>query len=226
MEKNKLKNVFSVALVIVIFLLPIIEGTNLGSVLKKSYEEVRTGQTVSFTVLFWNTQDPSLPVKLKTDEIPEDWIVIIRPDKFILSQSKAEKPPYEKGIEYINLQDRIIRATPVEVLVKVPKTAKEGKYELIVNVIGGEEDRDISVLMERNLKFTVNVVRGSIFQDMENSIIEFIGDDFGNRITGMAGVITDNKISFIILSFLILIGIILFTKIIINKRGMDKSHFN
>jgi len=208
----KTRIVFSIKLVLLIatifIVLPtIVQAINLGTVLKTNYAEVRRGETTIFTTLFWNTDDSSVPVKITLKQAPLGWIIIIKPDEFTLDQSKPEHPPYEKDVEYINLQDTIIKTTPVEVLVKVPKSVKEGEYKVIVNVNAGKKTEGISVLTERNLKFTVNVLKDSKIKEREVPDFTILSKDLKDKLTGMTSlVIEQSNILLLFVSVLVVMG--------------------
>lgn len=192
---------------------PLVQAINLGSILKTNYAEVRKGETAMFKALFWNTDDSSLPIELTMKQAPEGWVVIIRPNDFTLNQSKPENPPYEKGVEYMNLQNTIIRTTPVDLFVKVSKSAKQGEHEVIINVNAGKTTGGISILTERNLKFTVNVVKGSRPKEMETPNFTALSEDISNKLTGMVSTVTEPiNALFLSVSIIAVIGVVLIIK--------------
>jgi len=211
-KKMKSRNEFLIKLVLliatIILVIPtVIQAISLGTVLKRNYVEVRKGETAKFTALFWNTENSSFPVKLTVKEAPIGWIVIIRPDEFTLKQSKPENPPYEKGVEYMNLQNKIIKTTVVEILARVPNSAKQGEYKVIVNTNAGKTPGGISVLTERNFKFTVNVIKGSKSKGGEVPSFTALSEDINDKLTGMASAVTEqSNVLLLFISVIVCIG--------------------
>jgi hypothetical protein len=177
-----------------------VQATNLGTVQKQSVRTIRKGETAEFTILFWNLDEPVLPVKLKLRQAPEKWTVIINPEVFTLNQSKPENPPYQEGVEYIGASNNlIIRTTPIKIYVKVPTSAKEGAYEILITANAGTTNDAISVLQERTFKFVVNVKKSSTFFDtfanIGSAALEFSGDVADKITDSLSQSEVENKIS-------------------------------
>jgi len=204
-SKNEFWIIFSLITFLIIFP-STIQAMNFGSVQKNNYANVKEGDSVKFIVLFWNMDNSYFPINLKVKEAPSDWMIFIRPSDFILYQTKPANPPYEDNVEYITLQNNLIKPEVVEVLVKIPESTYSGEYEIIIKAEAGDISSDISILMEKNLKFTVNV-EGS--KTKENSNIPFIGEYIGEKATGLVSNVNNNSMFLIVLSSLFLVGIIL-----------------
>ena len=167
-----------------------VQAITLGVVQKKNFVEVDPGKTVQLVILFWNRGNSSYPVKIEKKQAPDDWVVLIRSDDFVLDQSKSG-PPYDEG-EYIGLPGiGDLKVEPVKVYVNVPDSAEPGKYDVVVNVKAGSPTKGISFLMEKNLKFTIKV-RGSRFEEGVSSETTILNNDTIDKVTGKA-IVTGEK---------------------------------
>jgi len=95
------KKIFALIVLTFTILPAIAQAMSLSTLQKKNFVELNPGQTAEFTVLFWNLENNPTPMSLKVKEAPDDWIVIIRPEEFLLNKSKIG-PPYD-GDEYIGI---------------------------------------------------------------------------------------------------------------------------
>ena len=140
--------------VIILFSLLISSGAyaiSMGSVAKNNFEKITSSESAKFTLLFWNIEIESFRVRLNTRELPNDWIIIIEPNNFILNASV--------GKEYIKLPytNDNVKATPVEVIVKPTISTKPGKYNISLSSTTESASDGISFSQERVFNFIVEV---------------------------------------------------------------------
>jgi hypothetical protein len=196
-----------IGLIFLLLLLPIVQAVNLGTVPKKDYLKVESGQTAEFTLLFWNLENSSTPIKLETKQLPEKWTVIIKPEEFLLNQTLPENPPYNDGSEYIGLPIGNVKAMSVKVFVKVHESTKPDNYSLIITTTAGKPKDGISVLLEKPLKLKVNVIEkipepDNSADNKSNNLVDTL-----SKITGkLAEIIASHPIISVMLTVLILIG--------------------
>ena len=152
---NMLKKILFVFIVSIMFI-PTIKA--LGTLQKKSYLEINPGQVAEFSILFWN-QEP-IEIELKEKVIPTDWTVIVEPKNFILDDKITSS-------EVMMTQDGYVKALPVKVLVISPEDVKPGNYEIVINMIAGKKDRDVTFFQEKNFNFRVNIP-GEVIEQKEN----------------------------------------------------------
>ncbi len=152
--------------------------------LENSISSARRGETAEFTILFWNSQNSSIPIQLRAKSVPDGMSVLIFPDYFLLNYSKVTKFPAERGKTYINTKQGLMKTFPVKVLVKVSKKVELGKYDVYIDAIAGKSSKGISTLLEKNFKLTVNVV--SFKETTTSSIQERVNvtKNLWRRITG------------------------------------------
>ncbi len=186
-------------------LLPIANAFDLGILQKSKEANIPIGVEHTFTILFWNTENFSYPVKL-TVKNPEDIVVVCIPSEFILNQSKFG-PPYEKG-EYIALPSGDVKAFPVKVMVKPKLTAKAGEHKIFVSVTAGKVSPGISVIQKRTLTFKVNITKSldftkkDFFQNVKK-IPEIVGN-IGKSISMGKGK-SESKFSIFVLAIVIIL---------------------
>ena len=191
-------------IIIILFLLTIstAQAASLGSIQKNDRAEIKPEETAIFTVLFYNDNPPIL-VTLTEKNVPDEWIVIIQPESFILNQSLPENPPYDEDVEYLNTPKGLIKTYPVRIYIKSPESVEPGEYEIFVSAIGGNPSGGLSVFQERVFKFTVNVTEKQI----GNKILDITKESI-NKLTGMASAITEQvNIFWIFVSAVVVIGI-------------------
>jgi hypothetical protein len=153
--------------VIILFSLLLSSGAyaiSMGSAVKNDFEKITNSESAKFTLLFWNIDKESYRVRLDIREIPNDWIIIIEPNNFILNASVGE--------EYINLpyMNDGVKATPVEVIVKPITSTKPGKYNITLSSRTESPSDGISFSQERLFNFIVEVENPTYFESSEEQI--------------------------------------------------------
>jgi hypothetical protein len=134
---------------------------NFGSVAKSDFAQIKSGESAKFTVLFWNAEDDSYVLKL-SKEAPENWIVIIDPEEFLLNRTTGE--------EYISLPSGNVRAKVVNIFVKPDANSKNGNYSVVINSIaelGGNAENVISIVPVRSFNFEISLT-GSAASESES----------------------------------------------------------
>jgi len=153
--------------VIILFSLLLSSGAyaiSMGSVVKNDFEKITNSESAKFTLLFWNIDKESYRVRLYIRELPNDWIIIIEPNNFILNASV--------GKEYINLpyMNDGVKATPVEVIVKPITSTRPGKYNITLSSRTESPSDGISFSQERLFNFIVEVENPTYFESSEEQI--------------------------------------------------------
>jgi len=141
---------------ILILFMPNVKG--LGILQKSNYQEIKPGQIATFSILLWN-QEP-IEIEFKEKLIPEEWLVIVEPKKFILDNNN-------KSSELIRLQDSYVKALPVKILTIPPEDVKPGIYDITINMVAGKNNREINFFQEKNFDFKINI-SGTIINQKEN----------------------------------------------------------
>lgn len=136
--------------------MPNVKG--LGILQKSNYQEIKPGQIATFSILLWN-QEP-IEIEFKEKLIPEEWLVIVEPKKFILDNNN-------KSSELIRLQDSYVKALPVKILTIPPEDVKPGIYDITINMVAGKNNREINFFQEKNFDFKINI-SGTIINQKEN----------------------------------------------------------
>ena len=232
--KLKVCKEFKVCITVVIFALIMYsvalpnaaQAINLGSVAKKNFAEVEQGETAEFTILFWNMDASSYMLALSAERAPKKWTVIIAPEKIIMNQSKIG-PPYDEG-EYINSPQGNVKAVPVKVYVKVPRSAKRETYEVVIrantypldaNTAANINGTGVSVLLERAFRLIVKVIKPpTSFSQLGESPTDTITatvENFKKAITGMGSAIAGNPT--LVLISLLSIGVWLISWKVVYK---------
>lgn len=210
------------SLILIIFLLFFqveVQAIGIGTLVKNTRSEVMRGETTKFTILLWNSENSSYPVKFRATEVPEGISVIIDPKELIMNSSTADSYSTESGMEYINTQYGLMKLTPVDVLVKVSKSINLGEFDVYVNLDAGESKTWISTIYEKTFKFNVKVVNYINTTKKTTNEIQKIDETSNNimeKITGMSSKISIN--SSVIFIFSLMIGIFLVAWVI-YKHG-------
>jgi len=146
----------SIFLILSLFLL--LQNTVLafGSTQKNTRSEVNPGQTAEFTILLWNVQESSFPIKLRSRQVPDDMSVMLEPEEFILKPSKVTIPT-KRGRDYVNTQYGLMLTTPVKVSVKVGDTVETGEYDVLITATAGKLTTGISALLEKTFRLSIIV---------------------------------------------------------------------
>lgn len=142
---DMLKKVIFAFLILIVFI-PNVKA--LGTLQKTSYLEIKPGQIAEFGILFWDSEPTE--IELKEKNVPENWIIIMEPKKFVLNDSIMSS-------EVISIQDRYVKALPVKILIISPENAKPGLYETIIKMVAGKNEKGISFFQEKNFNFKVNI---------------------------------------------------------------------
>lgn len=190
-----------------------VQAISLGTLVKNTRSQVMRGETAKFTILLWNSENYSFPVKLRATQVPEGLLVIITPKEFMMNYSRMDSYSTESKIEYINTQYGLMKTIPVEVLVKTSNSVNLGEYDVYVNLAAGESTTGISTIFEKTFKFKVEVVyyipsiTTTTLRKTEEKITPNINESIKEKITGMfSKVLVD---SHIILIACLMIGIFL-----------------
>ncbi len=162
-------------------------GISMAALTEKDHVSVIRGETTEFFILFWNPEPEPFPIRLKTTQVPEDFVVIVTPNDFMLNSSLVTGSPVERGRNYVNTKQGLMLTTPVKVLVKVPKTIEPGNYDLIVTATAGNPSEVVSTLLEKKFKFTVNVTSLTFSERLTQLGRQLASElnDIGKGITGM-----------------------------------------
>jgi len=139
---------------------------SMGTVVKNDFAKIAIDESAKFTVLFWNVENESYQVELYVKEAPENLVVIVEPNNFVLNSST--------GKEYIKLpyKNEYIKATPVDIIVK-PSSSKPGRYNISIIARSILPQNNISFSQERIFKFLVEVENPLYFESSnEQEVIQ------------------------------------------------------
>ncbi len=131
-------------------LLPSVEAISLGTLVKNDFVAVKQNESAKFIILFWNVENSSYIVETKVESSPENWIIIVNPERFLLDSTTGSESiflPYQKDP---------VRAFPLNVFVK-PVSAKPGNYTLVLSAAAGHPGNTINFFQERKFKLTLKV---------------------------------------------------------------------
>lgn len=189
----KMKNKTKISIVSILLTFLLLQNTVLALVLgseqKNTHAEMKPGETTEFTILFWNIEDTSIPIRLKPRHVPEDMSVTIQPEEFLLNYSKVTSFPAPKGRDYVNTQYGLMLTTPVKVLVKVGESVETGEYVVYVTATSGKPTTGISILFEKTFLLSIKVTEPpKPPEPPESGIIQTISEmskDLTSRITKM-----------------------------------------
>ncbi|NOQ55836.1 MAG: hypothetical protein GQ477_03435 [Nanohaloarchaea archaeon] len=148
----------------IIFLEPV-SAFNLGTLQKSASQNVTSGDTISFELLFWNIYDEGYDVVLENVKVPKDWVVIVDPSYFYLDNRSF----FDVEHIYIPSIRKTINAYPVTVYVSVPKAEAYGDHEIVLKAVAGqgESQSGFSLKQERLFFFDVFVTK-DLYQDRPN----------------------------------------------------------
>ena len=198
-----------------IFLLSqnIVQTINLSAIQKDNYSKVSQGGTTEFTILFWNVENSPFPINLKVTQAPENMVIIIKPNEFILNSSESIE---SSDIEYISTQNGIIKTFRVRVIVKIPEGMELGEHDIIISATAGEPKTGVSTLLEKKFKFTVDVVHPSFFESTTTiKGITTTQPTEGNVLQGVTGMVTSGYLTdfmLLIISIIALAFVIWFVR--------------
>lgn len=170
--------IVSIVLVLIILVPNIAQAISFGSIEKIKNLEIEKGNTGKFNLLVWNRESEPYPVIFENYNVPKDWVILVEPNEFILSQEPGGK------FEIIQIPGRTIKAKNVDMYVTVPLDTENGKYNIEIKAIAGNRNDEISILHEKIFKLTVTVK-----EPEKNNFIDNIGrftTEIGNTITGFA----------------------------------------
>lgn len=197
-------NVFIIVFMLTCFSLQMIaHSLSMAAFTENNHLVVKRGETGEFFILFWNPENESFPVRLKTTQIPEGLAVVVNPNDFMLDPSLVTEFPAEKSRNYINTKQGLMMTTPVKVLVKIPRTMELGSYDVEVTATVGNPSETVSTLLEKKFKFTVNVTSLTFFESLTQTAKDLIPEmsDVEKGITGMFTTANmDLRIVFVILT--------------------------
>lgn len=148
-----------------ILLVPTVKAINLGGVVKNERLKISPGESGKFALILWNSEEESYLVELDVKQKPDDWLVFIRPYKFLLNSSV--------GDEYIILPNsgQSVKASLVDVFVK-PDAGSSGSHDVIISAKAVLPQEGITFLPEIQLKLTADVGEASIEQGEDVEEIE------------------------------------------------------
>jgi len=211
--KKKLSFIF----IIILLLLQVeVQAVNLGTLVKNTRSQVMRGETAKFTILLWNSENSSFPIRLRATQVPEGLSVIINPKEFMMNYSKVDSYSADIGMEYVNTPYGLMKTIPVDVLVKVSNSINLGEYDVYVNLAAGESTGGISTVFDKTFNFNMKVVNyipatkmtTTTLQKTEEKLTTNIIDNMKEKITGMFSKVSINPYLIFIAS--LMIGIFLF----------------
>jgi len=142
-----------------------VSAFNLGTLQKSTVQDASPGDTLQFSILFWNTGDYSYDVGLENIDIPENWTVISNPDNFYLGSTPVG------NIEHIYLPSlkKTVEASLIDIYVSVPEYEISGKKTVIIKAVAGSPGAvsGFSLKQERLFFFDINVVK-DLYPEMPN----------------------------------------------------------
>ena len=191
-----------------------VQAVGLGTLTKNIHSQVMRGESVKFTILLWNSENSSFPVKLRATQIPEGLSMIINPKEFMMNFSRVDGYSNENGIEYMNTPYGLMKTVPVDVLVKVSNSIDLGKYDVYVNLAAGGTTTGISTIFEKTFRFDVEVVRYINRPKMTETTIQklpILNENIMSKITGMFSKVSINTRLIFIVSLMIGIFLVAWT---------------
>ena len=191
-----------------------VQAVGLGTLTKNIHSQVMRGESVKFTILLWNSENSSFPVKLRATQIPEGLSMIINPKEFMMNFSRVDGYSTESGIEYMNTPYGLMKTFPVDVLVKTSNSIDLGKYDVYVNLAAGGTTTGISTIFEKTFRFDVEVVRYINRPKMTETTIQklpILNENIMSKITGMFSKVSINTRLIFIVSLMIGIFLVAWT---------------
>jgi len=191
-----------------------VHAIGFGTVQKVFFANITQGETAESIILFWNIEDTPAQIEMSVRQTPDNWIVKIRPERFLLNKSKIG-PPYDDG-EYIGLPGiGDVKTLPVRIIASVPKSANPGSYDVLVTARLVGSSSGIAAVQERTFKLAVDVKKaptffetlGKTLTDASNKMMTS-GREAVNKFIGMfSSIPIDFRIIFLILSVIIILAI-------------------
>ena len=138
---------------------------NIGSIVSRDSANVSVGESVKFKMLFWNSEDENYTLRLSAIDYPEDWIIIIDPNEFILNKNMGE--------EYIKLpyKEENIKAKVVNLFVKPDEKSLTGSYSVSIESQAiTENEGTMSIIPGSIISFKINVNNIEAEEDNINDV--------------------------------------------------------
>ncbi len=195
-----------IPMMLVLLTLSSAQAMDIGTVIKRNELSAKPGQIVEFTILFWNLDNRTYPIRFDLKEAPKDWEVAVKPEILYLGPSAKE------GEEFISLPQGMFSAEPVKVFVKIPASAQEGRNEIYVTSTFGEGGEGISVMQERTFKLVAIIGRQrgkTVFETIREGIrnlIDSLSENAERAMTGMAGLFAGSPTALTVLLSIIILA--------------------
>ena len=154
----KMVKLLSIIILFLVILSVRVYAISMGTLVKNDFSNTTTDSSAKFTILFWNDENESYKLELSVREKPEDWIVIVNPDSFVLNSSLGKeliKLPYK---------DNYAKANPVDIIVKPPLSTKPGKYNISIEAKAIPPQNNISFSQGRIFRLVVEVINPLYFE--------------------------------------------------------------
>ncbi len=215
-------NLIFILTIFLLFLQVEVQAVGLGTLVKNTRSQMMREQTIKFTILLWNPENSSFPVKLRAIQVPEGLSIIISPKEFIMNSSMLDGHSAESENEYVNTPYGLMKTTPVDVLVKTSKSINSGEYNFYVNLAAGNPTTGISPIFDKTIKFDVKVVDYIITKQVTTTVqkteektkketSQSVNETVKEKITGMFSKLSNNTYLIFIVSLMIGIFLVAWT---------------
>jgi hypothetical protein len=211
-------NLIFILTIFLLFLQVEVQAVGLGTLVKNTRSQMMREQTIKFTILLWNPENSSFPVKLRAIQVPEGLSIIISPKEFIMNSSMLDGHSAESENEYVNTPYGLMKTTPVDVLVKTSKSINSGEYNFYVNLAAGNPTTGISPIFDKTIKFDVKVVdyiitkqAATTVQKTKKETSQSVNETVKEKITGMFSKLSNNTYLIFIVSLMIGIFLVAWT---------------